>query len=175
MEKRNFVYFLVILAFFAFTISCSSEANQQENDVDTTEVIEPVDPDQVEPVEEVLEVGDFIFARTNTTTTHYFDSAFVTEITEDSVTFLWGRREEEETYPNSNEYFYAADRISEETAKPDVKVVIAPKGTSFMFYIGDITEITEDGKYIVLYDRPGIDEDGIDTTSLNKLYLVRDI
>ncbi|KQC14590.1 MAG: hypothetical protein APR63_13865 [Desulfuromonas sp. SDB] len=174
MSKKLPLFFsmlLVVLFSFSVIISCSSGEQDVQED-------QPQD-EQVEEIEEVEEPGigpgQFIFARTSTTPTHSYDSAVIVEMTEDSVVFEWcdnyAKGEDGRTYPNSSEYFHAAEPATE-GIEVGTSVMIAPKGTSFVYYIGEVTEIGE-GQYIVDYMIPGYDQQKVDTcTDLSRMFVI---
>ncbi len=162
-----------ILVLYLGAISCSQKPQEQ---TDTTAVDTTVVDTTVVVVEDIyVEVGSFIFARTTTTTSFHYDSAYVTALTEDSVTFNWAdtyaKGEDGRTYPNTNEYYYVVN--TEATADHFVAgtpVMIAPKGTSFVWYFGAIAEVVETN-YVVDYTIPGIEEPKQDTVGLDRLFV----
>lgn len=161
---------IVLLVSFLLLTGCSSEPPQEETDqVEETEIDEVVEEDVIGP-------GQFIFARSSTTPTHYFDSAYIVEITEDSVVFNWAdtyaKGEDGRTYPNSPEYYHAVKPMTEDQIEVSSAVMLAPKGTCFVYYVGQIVEV-DDGQYIVNYLMPGYDEEKVDTCSdLSRLFVI---
>lgn len=179
MKRQSIVLTLAMTAIFVLylgTVSCSQKPQDVTDTtaVDTTTTV--VDTTTV--VEEAYaQEGSFVFARTTTTTSFSYDSAYVTAINADSVTFNWAdtyaKGEEGRTYPNTNEYYYAVH--TEATAEHFVAgtpVMIAPRGTSFVWYFGSIAEIVETN-YIVNYTIPGVEEPKQDTIGLDRLFVAK--
>ncbi len=167
--KTSVLWSVIILVSFLLLTGCSSEPPQDTDQIEEADEEEVIEEDIIGP-------GQLIFARSSTTPTHYFDSAYIVEITEDSVVFNWAdtyaKGEEGRTYTNSPKYYHAAKPMTEDQIEIGAEVMIAPGGTSFVYYVGQIVEV-DDGQYIVNYLMPGYDEEKVDTCSdLSRLFII---
>ncbi|MBN2363328.1 hypothetical protein JXL83_04270 [candidate division WOR-3 bacterium] len=178
MKRNSIVLTLALTAIFALylgAISCSQKPQEQ---TDTTAVDTTVVDTTTVVVEEVyVEVGSFIFARTTTTESFHYDSAYVTVLTEDSITFNWAdsfaKGETGRTYPNTNAYYYVVKTdATPETFVAGTPVMIAPNGTSFVWYFGAISAVVETN-YVVDYMIPGVPEVKQDTVGMDKLFAAK--
>lgn len=180
--KRNSIVLTValtaILVLYLGAMSCSQKPQEGTDTTATdTTAVDTTAADTIAVEEVYVKVGDLIFARTTETETFTYDSAYVTALTPDSITFNWAdttaKGETGRTYPNTNEYFYAVKiDATPEMFVAGTPVMIAPKGTSSVWYFGAISAIVETN-YVIDYKIPGVAEPKQDTIGLDRLFFVK--
>ncbi|MBN1151160.1 hypothetical protein JXA84_08095 [candidate division WOR-3 bacterium] len=181
MKRNSIVLTVALAAIFVLYLGAVSCSQKPQDVTDTTAVDTTVTDTTVVDttvVEEAyVDVGCLIFARTTTTESFRYDSAYVTALTADSITFNWADTfaagETGRTYPNTNEYYYAVKTdAAPEMFVAGTPVMIAPNGTSFVWYFGAISAVAETN-YVVDYLIPGVPEAKQDTVGLDRLFFAK--